>query len=135
MNTTELLIIDDTQIELAQAFSKNGLQPVLDRIREEAMKHKPDITTATGRSAIATNASNVAKSKTGLVQMRKDLVADMKARCKIIDAEGSRMEKNLNELKVEVRKPLTDWEEAEEVRVSAIKASISAITPNPPMIV
>ena len=125
MNTTELLIIDDTQIELAQAFSKNGLQPVLDRIREEAMKHKPDITTATGRSAIATNASNVAKSKTGLVQMRKDLVADMKARCKIIDAEGSRMEKNLNELKVEVRKPLTDWEEAEEVRVANLKGYIT----------
>ena len=124
MNTTELLIIEDTQIELAEAFSKNGLQPVLDKIREEAMKHKPDITTATGRSAIATNANNVAKSKTGLVKMRKDLVADMKARCKIIDAEGSRMENNLNELKVEVRKPLTDWEEAEEVRVSAIKDSI-----------
>jgi len=121
---TELLLVEDTQIELSQAFSPNGLDPVIDKIKKEALSHVPDLSTAQGRAAIASVAHKVAKSKKGLDDMRLDLVSEMKAKCKGIDAEGKRMRDILDDLKVEVRQPLTDWEGAEEERVARLKGEL-----------
>jgi len=121
---TELLIVEETQIEISQAFSPKGLDPVIDKIRKEALSHVPDVTTAAGRAAIASVAHKVAKSKTGLDDMGKDLVSGWKTKAKAVDAERKRMREVLDELKGEVRQPLTNWEEKEEKRVARIKAEL-----------
>jgi len=59
----------------------------------------------------------VAKSKTYLDGIGKDYVAELKAIPKAVDAERKRMRDTLDDLKETVRKPLTEWEEAENARV------------------
>lgn len=103
------------------------LRPYLDAIAERARSLVPDLSTAKGRKAIASNAANVAKSKTALDAVGKDLVDEYKEIPKKIDAGRKLARDFLDGLKDEVRKPLTEWEAAEEKRVKAHQAKIGSI--------
>ena len=103
---------------------EGGLDPYVQKIRDEVMGHVPDLSTKKGRDAIASLAYKVRKSKTALDSLGKQLVDELKEVPKKIDAERKRMRDALDELADEVRKPLTDWEEAEENRVNAHKAGL-----------
>jgi len=48
----------------------------------------------------------------------------LKEQPKLVDAERKRMRDKLDALKDQVRKPLTDWENAEESRIDEIKTVI-----------
>jgi len=100
-----------------EVFQKDGLQPILDRVAEEARSQVPDVSTEKGRKEIASNAFKVAKSKTYLDGLGKDLVSDWKKQAKVVDNERKRSREFLDDLKDEVRKPLTEWEQVEEERV------------------
>lgn len=104
-----------------------GLDPYLAKVRAEIDSFVPDVTTKKGRDQIASIAHKVARSKTALDSMGKDLVAELKEVPKKIDAERKRMRDLLDTWKDEVRQPLTEWEQAEEARVSGIKARIAEI--------
>lgn len=111
-----------------EVFSKeNGLSPYLEKIREEIDAFNPDISTKSGRDKIASIAHKVARSKTALDSMGKELVAELKEVPKKIDAERKRMRDLLDSWKDEVRQPLTEWEQAETERVASIKARIAGI--------
>ena len=49
--STELLVIEKKSI--VQYFQPNGLEPVINRLRQEVAKFTPDISTAAGRKEIA----------------------------------------------------------------------------------
>jgi len=103
-----------------QVYSaENGLDPYLQKIRAEIDSFVPDVSTRKGREAIASIAYKVARSKTALDGVGKDLVAELKEVPKKIDAERKRMRDLLDSWQAEVRKPLTEWEEAEAARVAA----------------
>ncbi len=106
---------------------KNGLDPFLKQIREEIDSFVPDVTTKKGRDAIASIAYKVAKSKTALDDVGKELVAELKELPKKIDAERKRVRETLDAWRDEVRKPLTEWEQAEEDRIANHKAAIAFI--------
>ena len=108
-------------------FAKDGCDPLLKRIKEEVGKFEADISTAKGRKEIASMASKVAKSKVYLEGLGKDLVTGIKEQAKVIDAERKKVRDELDILKEEVRKPLTDWEDAEKKRVADIEARIAFI--------
>lgn len=112
----------------AEIFMPETMDPILDRIKAEVRAVKTDISTEHGRKEIASLAYKVAKSKTFLDGVRKQLVEGEKKRLKAIDAEGARIWNELESLQKEVRKPLTDWEEAEESRVAAHEANLMSIT-------
>lgn len=114
MNTEIAIIPQENVLEVFTA--PKGLDPFLDRIAEEARSLVPDVTTKKGRDAIASVAFKVAKSKTALDNVGKALVDRLKEQPKLVDAERKRMRDFLDSLKDEVRKPLTEWEEAEEKR-------------------
>lgn len=95
----------------------NGLEPYLQQIRAEIDSFVPDISTRKGREAIASIAYKVARSKTALDNVGKELVAELKEVPKKIDAERKRMRDLLDSWQDEVRRPLTEWEEAEKARV------------------
>lgn len=101
----------------ASLFVANGMDPILQAIHDECAKHKPDISTEKGRKAIASLAYKVARSKTKLDELGKDLVADKKAEIAIVDAERKRVRENLDALKDEVRRPLDEFEEREAKRI------------------
>jgi hypothetical protein len=72
------------------------------------------VETAKSRKAIASMAYKVSQSKTILDNAGKDLVSEAKAKIKKIDMARKYSRDFLDSLRDEVRKPLTDWEEAEK---------------------
>ena len=86
-----------------------GLDSVIAAIEEKARQHVPDLSTAKSRKAIASIASQVARSKTWLDGMGKDLTADLKKQVGAVGAERKQMRDRLDTLKIEVRAPLTEW--------------------------
>lgn len=127
MSETGLSIIESTAA--VQLFTPGFLDPIVGRVEREAREEaeKLDISTVAGRKAIASLSFKVAKSKTFIDAKRKELVADEKKRLAAIDAEGRTIWNRLEALQEEVRKPLTDWEEADKVRVAALEAKVIAM--------
>ncbi|MFL3972077.1 hypothetical protein [Pseudomonas aeruginosa] len=121
---TQLVEVPAKETALQVYSAANGLDPFLAKIREEIDGFVPDVSTRKGRDAIASIAYKVARSKTALNNVGKELVAELKEVPKKIDAERKRMRDLLDSWQAEVRKPLTEWEEAEEARVSKHKAGI-----------
>ncbi len=110
-----------------ELFQNNGLDPLLQAITDEVKSFVPDLTTEKGRKEIASMAYKVAKSKTYLDDLGKDLVAEWKEQSKKVDNERKRMREYLDNLKDEVRKPLTDFEEREEKRLQKHKNNIQIV--------
>ena len=106
----------ETALQIYQTAS--GLDPYIERIRQEVTGHEPDLKTKKGRDAIASRAFKVRKIKTALDGLGKEQVDRLKEIPKLIDAERKRMREELDALADEVRKPLTEWEEAEANRIA-----------------
>ncbi|MCP5020047.1 MAG: cell envelope biogenesis protein TolA, partial [Ketobacter sp.] len=83
----------------------------------------PDLETATGRRNIASLARKVSSSKVALDDLGIGLVAGWKAKASLVDAERKIIRDRLDALRVEIRQPLTDWEEAEKAKAAAILAA------------
>lgn len=97
------------------------------KLKAEVAKHVPDLTTDKGRKAIASLAFRVTKSKTALDAAGKTLTEDARNMIAKVNASRKTMETELAELAKEVRKPLTDWEAAEEARHAANEAILADI--------
>lgn len=121
------LIVPSKETALSVYQAEKGLDPFLAHIRKEIDSFVPDISTKKGRDAIASMAYKVAKSKTALDDVGKELVADLKELPKKIDAERKRVREILDIWKEEVRKPLTDWELNEEKRIADHKSAIDSV--------
>jgi hypothetical protein len=115
---TQLAIVPPKETALQVFQAANGLDPYLQQIRAEIDAFVPDVSTKKGRDAIASIAHKVARSKTALDNVGKDLVAELKEIPKKIDAERKRMRDTLDAWKDEVRAPLNEWEQAESARVT-----------------
>lgn len=101
---------------------------VIEKMRKDLLSVDRDISTQEGRDTIASLAYKVARSKTALDKMGADLKAEYMAKVKPIDAERSRLWDKMEALQKEIRKPLTDWEEADEKRKLAHETAISNLS-------
>ncbi|MCQ4302249.1 hypothetical protein NAV11_20235 [Pseudomonas songnenensis] len=115
---TQIAIVPPKETALQVFQAANGLDPYLQQIRAEIDAFVPDVSTKKGRDAIASIAHKVARSKTALDNVGKELVAELKEIPKKIDAERKRMRDTLDAWKDEVRAPLNAWEQAEADRVA-----------------
>lgn len=106
-------------INAVEVFKTGGTDSIINKIKEQALSFIPDTTTQKGRKEIASIAARVASSKVALDKAGKELVAGIKEQSKAIDAERKKMRDSLDSLKEEVRKPLTDWENAEKAKLEA----------------
>ncbi len=122
---SNLLVVE--KVKAVEVFGGGGLNSLLKKIRHEAKSVVTDVTTATGRRDIASMAAKVSKSKTYLDSLGKDLVADWKQKSKLVDSDRKIMRDTLDELKAEVRQPLTDWENIEKDRVDKHENKMSLI--------
>lgn len=122
---SELVVIEKSNIVTVFTES-NAIDPILKKIADDARSIVPDVSTPAGRKNIASIAYKVAQAKTYLDGLGKDLVDEMKEVPKKIDANRKLMRDFLDNLKDEVRLPLTEWEE-EQARIEAEKlATIEA---------
>ncbi|MCY1341530.1 hypothetical protein D9M68_138790 [compost metagenome] len=120
----QLATVPPKETALQVYSAENGLEPYLQQIRAEIDAFVPDISTRKGREAIASIAYKVARSKTALDSVGKELVAELKEVPKKIDAERKRMRDLLDVWQAEVRRPLTEWEEAEAARVARLEGIV-----------
>lgn len=112
---------------LAVFTTPNAMDQILSRIRKELDGFVADISTASGRKAVASMAYKVARAKTYLDDEGKRLVAKQKEIPNKIDACRKHVRDTLDKWKDEVRSPLTQWEEAEAARVERIKSSMAEL--------
>lgn len=124
---SEIITLPPAETALQVFSAPAGLDPYLAQIKAEIDSFVPDVSTKKGRDAIASIAHKVARSKTALDNIGKELVAELKDVPKKIDAERKRMRDTLDAWKDDVRRPLTEWEEAEEGRQARHKAGIELI--------
>jgi hypothetical protein len=124
--STELIVLD--KLTPAVIFAPGGVDDILAKIAREVRSQHTDISTKAGREAVASLAYKVARSKSALDKMGKELGETHYKSWKAITAERARIEKDLDALKDEVRKPLTDWENAEKDRIAGHEAAVAAFT-------
>lgn len=118
--TTATDLVLATGADIAALFRQDsGLDDVISRIEADSRSQAFDLTTAKGRKACASLAHKIARSKTALDSAGKDLNAAKRAEIAVVDAERRKARDRLDALKAEVRKPLDDWEAAEEKRKAA----------------
>lgn len=127
MSAAQELIVIPKESALTVFSEPQGLEPFMAKIRAEIDAFVPDVSTAKGRKEIASIAHKVAKSKTYLDGVGKELVADLKELPKKVDASRKQMRDTLDAWKDEVRRPLTDWEQAEEQRVASHKHELAML--------
>lgn len=126
--TMETALVEIPRETALEVYTTAGaIQPYMDRIRGELDKFKADVSTKKGRDACASLAFKVAKAKTYLDGVGKELNDAQKEIPKKIDATRKHIRDTLDAWKDEVRKPLTDWEQAEHDRVARIKADLAEL--------
>ena len=130
MESTELQLysLPKTAGELEAAFiSGDYTDRLIEEIRAKAKSVVGDINTAKGRKAYISMAATVRSSKVAIDDAGKALVAEMKKRPALVDASRRKIREALDELAIEIRQPVTDWE-AEQERIKAEEALEAAHT-------
>lgn len=129
--STELATISAIpKIVPVEFFKPGGSEDILAKLEIEVRKRAAelDISTEVGRKEIASLSYRVARSKTTLDEAGKKLVEDTKRQVKAVDAERAKVWDRVEALQKEVRKPLTDWEDAEKARVKAHEDALKWFT-------
>lgn len=122
----QLVVIEPTTA-VALFTEGQGVAELLADIRQKATSLVPDITTPKGRKEIASVAHAVARTKTYLDGLGKELTDQYKEIPKRIDANRKTLRDTLDTLKDEVRAPLTQYEAAEEARVAALQSRLARL--------
>jgi len=114
---TDKIAIEVTEDTALAAFNgKVSLEDILDHIEREAKSIVQDASTVTGRKEIAAVAYKVSRSKTLIDGVGKSLVAGWKEQAKTVDAKRKHARDFLDNLRDEVRKPVTEWEEEQKCK-------------------
>jgi len=113
----QIITIDDISADNAPAiYVAGGLSRFFDVVKAEVTAEVPDLTTAKGRSRIASLAKKVSDSKVAVEKPGRDYLRRLKEMPKVVEVELKGFVDSMNALRDEVRKPLTDWEAADIAR-------------------
>ena len=125
----EIQVLEQNSNAIVEAFKVDGgAQSLFDRIAEQARSVVPDLSTDKGRKAIASMARKVASSKTAFDAHGKELKEQYTVITSKIDADRKLFRDQCDALRDEIRKPLTDWENAEKDRVEGLQLRVDEIS-------
>ena len=119
LEKTQLIIID-TQNTLELFTNEEKIKDLINSATIKTRSLVPDVFTDKGRKDIASMAYSVARTKTYLDSIGKELVSYYKEVPKKIDSVRKFARDSLDSLRDEVRKPLDEWE-AEQARLKLIE--------------
>lgn len=122
--TTALALIESKALVPTEVFKPGGVSDIIASIRGQVAEFKGDISTPAGRKEIASLAYKIARSKTALDAMGKELTDQFRKQAELIHADRRVITKELDELAQQVRKPLTDWENAEKSRIEGHESAL-----------
>ena len=124
----EIQVLKQNSNAIVEAYKiEGGAQSLFDRIAEQARSVVPDLSTDKGRKAIASMARKVASSKTAFDAHGKELKEQYTAITSKIDADRKLFRDQCDALRDEIRKPLTDWENADKQRIIDIEVRINGL--------
>ncbi|CAI2080857.1 cell envelope biogenesis protein TolA [Serratia ficaria] len=110
-----LVSLPSAPAELEQAFINDEfIDNLIKNIRDKASSVVGDLNKAAGRKVYISMAATVRSTKVMIDDAGKELVAEMKKRPALVDASRRKVREALDELAVEIRKPVTDWEAEQE---------------------
>lgn len=125
MTDTTAVSIFEAPNALAILTDAEKFDRFYDDVKRETDKLEIDLTTERGRKAIASMAYKVARSKTAIDDAGKVLTEEWRSQIKTVDDARRAIREKLDALKDEVRRPLTDWEAAEEARLARVDATLA----------
>ncbi|KPB95711.1 hypothetical protein [Pseudomonas syringae group genomosp. 3] len=124
----QVITIDDISADNAPAiYVTGGLNQFLQAVTAEVTAEVPDLTTRKGRDRIASLAAKVSKSKTAVEKPGRDYLKRLKEMPKVVETELREFVTKMDALREATRKPLTDWEEANDKRIDAHNDGIQRI--------
>ena len=122
---TSLALIETTPASII--YAPGALTSMVDRIKSEvrAQLATLDVSIPKDRSRMVSLAARVATAKVKLDDMGKTLTEDHRKVIDSVNADRKAMRDDLDAFKVEVRKPVTDLENAEKERIAAHEAALA----------
>lgn len=122
----ELQVLEQNVI--VAAFQKeNGTKSLYEQIANNARSIVFNMNDKKERDALKSYAYNLARTKTTVDNYGKELVSGIKQQAAVIDADRKFWRDNMELLQDEIRKPLTDFEQAEKDRVAKHEHHITTI--------
>lgn len=123
--SAKLEIVAVEQPEIIEAFKvEGGTKALFDRVSENARSVVFDMGVKKDRDSLKSFAYSLARIKTTVDNHGKELVSGIKQQAAVIDADRKFWRDNMELLQEEIRKPLTDFEQAEKDRVDGHNAFI-----------
>lgn len=114
---------------LAVITNEGERKSFMDKLKALIAEQEPDTSTDKGRKQIASFAYKIARSKTAIDTAAKKSTEDLRAQINAVNESRNAIREEIEELQALARKPLTEWEKAEEerqARVEAIKSTIDS---------
>ena len=97
-----------------------ALPALMAYLDNEIAAHVPDLKTKKGREAITKLTSKIVGHKTSLDALGKEMNEEARAKINVVDEVRRKLRTDLDALRDRARKPLTDWEIAEDDRKAKI---------------
>lgn len=116
----DLTVIEIKPEQAPTLYRAGGLDAYLEQIRQ-AVNEVPDLTTKKGRDRVASLAAQVSRSKTAIEKPGREYLKRLKEAVRPAEAEIKRFVDACDELRDATRRPLTEWEAAQE-RIKAEEA-------------
>ena len=110
-----IITLDITPDTAPAIFRGAGLGQYFEHIRA-SVNEAPDLSTKRGRDRIASLAAQVSRSKTAVERPGREYLKSIKALPRLIETELREFADMCDDLRDEVRRPLTEWE-AEQARI------------------
>ena len=124
----KLEIVAIEQPEIIEAFKvEGGTRALFERVSENARSVVFDMGVKKDRESLKSFAYSLARIKTTVDNHGKELVSGIKQQAAVIDADRKFWRDNMELLQEEIRKPLTDFEQAEKDRVAKHEGAIRAV--------
>jgi hypothetical protein len=108
-------------------FDSTKFSEFYDKLKADVQAVPIDLKTDKGRKAIASAAAKVRSEKASIDRDRKRLTQQWRDMTAQVNGAWKSIETQLDDLAVEARRPLTEWEEAEKARVEACNAIITEL--------
>lgn len=124
----KLEIVAVEQPEIVEAFKvEGGTKALFDRVSENARSVVFDMGVKKDRESLKSFAYSLARIKTTVDNHGKELVSGIKQQAAVIDADRKFWRDNMELLQDEIRKPLTDFEQAEKDRIKQHEEAVQFI--------
>lgn len=123
--TDNELLIPEVNI-VAQAYDADEkITAIIEAIEKDVKAEVYTVETAVGRKRIASQSYKISRSKTAMDKVGADLIEEANKLVKTINGRRNIVKTRFDTLRDEIRKPLTEWEERDNQRKTALVERIN----------